>query len=140
MEYSIKQLSQNSQAFFPQTSAEAVLIKDNGEITTLDKFLQKKIENVVTPAGSGLYSYKQGQSIIITHSNSIEPNQNPTPNLIKYDNRGHIIEVVPFNKLQVKVNQEQYLEYNGQSASEVSMGDDFGIDSNNNIVLKWTNI
>lgn len=140
MEYLIKQLSQNSQIFFPQTSAEAVVVKDNEEITTLDKFLQKKIENVVAPAGSGLQSYKQNQNVIITHSNSIEPNSNPSSTLIKYDNRGHIIEVAPFGKLQIKVNQNQYIEYNGQISQELLMGDDFGIDNNNNIIIKWNNI
>lgn len=140
MEYIIKQLSQNSQTFFPQTSSEAVLVKEGGEITTLDKVLNKKIENILTPAGSGLQSYKQGLNIILTHSNSIEANQHPTPNLIKYDNRGHIIETIPFGKLNVKVNSNNYIEYNGQQGQEVLMGDDFRVDQNNNIILKWTNI
>lgn len=140
MQYIIKQLSQNSQVFFPQTSSEAVLVKDGEEVTTLDKILDKKIENIITPASSGLYSYKQGQSIILTHSNSIEANQYPTPNLIRYDNRGHIIETIPFGKLNVKVNSNNYIEYNGQQGQEVLMGDDFGVDQNNNIILKWTNI
>lgn len=140
MEYTIKQLSQNSQVFFPQTSSEAVIVKSGEEITTLDKVLIKKIENIVTPAGSGLQSYKQEQNVILTHTNSIEANQYPSPNLIKYDNRGHIIETIPFNKLNVKVNSNNYIEYNGQQKQEILMGDDFGIDQNNNIILKWTNI
>lgn len=140
MEYLIKQLSQNSQVFFPQTSSEAVLVKDKEEVTTLNKVLDKKIENITTPAGSGLQAYKQEQNIVLTHTNSIEANQNLSPNLIKYDNRGHIIETVPFRKIFVKVNSKEYIEYNGQIDQEFLMGDDFGVDSNNNIVLKWNNI
>ena len=87
MEYVIKQLSQNSQIFFPQTSAEAVLVNDSTDgVITLDKVLNKKIENIVTPAGSGLIAYKQDKSVILTHSNSIETNELLSPNLIKYDN------------------------------------------------------
>lgn len=140
MEYSIKQLSQNSQVFFPQTSAEAVLVNDTDGVITLDKVLNKKIENIVTPASSGLNAYKQDKSIMLTHSNSIEANEFLSPNLIKYDNRGHIIETAPFGSIQVKIDQEEYIEYNGQSNKEVLMGDDFGIDQNNNIILKWNNI
>lgn len=140
MEYSIKQLSQNSQIFFPQTSAEAVLVNDTDGVITLDKVLNKKIENIVTPAGSGLQAFKQDKNIVLTHSNSIEANEFLSPNLIKYDNRGHIIETAPFGSIQVKVDQEKYIEYNGQSNKEVLMGDDFGIDQNNNIILKWNNI
>ena len=140
MEYSIKQLSQNSQVFFPQTSAEAVLVNDTDGVITLDKVLNKKIENIVTPASSGLNAYKQDKSIMLTHSNSIEANEFLSPNLIKYDNRGHIIETAPCGSIQVKIDQEEYIEYNGQSNKEVLMGDDFGIDQNNNIILKWNNI
>lgn len=140
MEYLIKQLSQNSQIFFPQTSAEAVLVNDTDGVITLDKVLNKKIENIVTPAGSGLQAFKQDKNIELTHSNSIEANEFLSPNLIKYDNRGHIIETAPFGSIQVKVDQEEYIEYNGQSNKEVLMGDDFRIDQNNNIILKWNNI
>lgn len=140
MKYTIKQLSQNNQTFFPQTSVEAILVNDKEQIITLDKVLDKKIENIITHVGSGLQSFKQEQNVIITHSNSIEANQILTPNLIKYDNRGHIIEAKPFNKLNVKVNSNNYIEYNGQQKQEVLMGDDFGIDQINNIILKWTNI
>ena len=141
MEYVIKQLSQNSQIFFPQTSAEAVLVNDSTDgVITLDKVLNKKIENIVTPAGSGLIAYKQDKSVILTHSNSIETNELLSPNLIKYDNRGHIIETAPFGSIQVKVDQEKYVEYNGQSNKEILMGDDFGIDQDKNIILKWNNI
>lgn len=140
MEYSIKQLSQNDQIFFPQTSAEAVIVKDKEQVITLDKVLEKKVENIITPVGSGLQSFKQEQGVIITHSNSIEANQILTPNLIKYDNRGHIIEAKPFNSIILTVDMKEYLRYNGQEEKEIKMGNDFGIDNNNIIIIKWNNI
>lgn len=139
MEYTIKQLSQNNQVFFPQTSIEAILVNDKEQVITLDKVLNKKIENIITPAGSGLQSFKQEQNVIITHSNSIEANQILTPNLIKYDSHGHIIEAKPFNSIILTVDNEEYLKYNGQEEKQIKMGDDFGID-NNNIIIKWNNI
>lgn len=140
MEYTIKQLSQNNQTFFPQTSVEAILVNDKEQVITLDKVLDKKIENIITPVGSGLQSFKQEQNVIITHSNSIEANQILTPNLIKYDNRGHIIEAKPFNSIILTIDNEEYLKYNGQEEKEIKMGDDFGTDNNNNIIIKWNNI
>ena len=140
MEYTIKQLSQNSQTFFPQTSVEAVLVNDKEQVITLDRVLDRKIENIITPAGSGLQSFKQEQNVIITHSNSIEANQILTPNLIKYDNRGHIVEAKPFNSIILTIDNEEYLKYNGQEEKEIKMGDDFGTDNNNNIIIKWNNI
>lgn len=139
MEYTIKQLSQNNQVFFPQTSIEAILVNDKEQVITLDKVLNKKIENIITPAGSGLQSFKQEQNVIITHSNSIEDNQILAPNLIKYDSHGHIIEAKPFNSIILTVDNEEYLKYNGQEEKQIKMGDDFGID-NNNIIIKWNNI
>lgn len=140
MEYTIKQLSQNNQTFFPQTSVEAILVNDKEQVITLDKVLDKKIENIITPVGSGLQSFKQEQNVIIAHSNSIEANQILTPNLIKYDNRGHIIEAKPFNSIILTIDNGEYLKYNGQEEKEIKMGDDFGTDNNNNIIIKWNNI
>lgn len=47
MNVEIKQISENKKIIFPQTSAEAVLVKDNGKIITLDKRLNKKTIIVV---------------------------------------------------------------------------------------------
>ena len=41
MELTIKQLKQGGQVFVPQTTAEAVLVKDQTEVLTLDKVLDK---------------------------------------------------------------------------------------------------
>ena len=47
----IKVVLANNQVF-PQTVAEAVLINGD-QVTTLDKVLPKKIENIITPNNSG---------------------------------------------------------------------------------------
>jgi hypothetical protein len=44
--------------------------------------------------------------VIILHSNPIiSPNETPEPKLIKYDNRGHIIETSPVKSLKIFVNK-----------------------------------
>ena len=78
MELTIKQLKQHGQIFVPQTTAEAVLVKDGEEVITLDNMLEKKIEQIITPAGSGLQAFKQEKNIILTHSNSITANESPS--------------------------------------------------------------
>lgn len=140
MELTIKQLQQHGETFVPQTTAEAVLIKDEKEIITLDNMLERKLERIITPANSGLNSFQEGASIILTHSNSIEANEAPIPVKVQYDNRGHIIETAPINKNRVVVDNELYNEYDGSEDQVMSMGDDFGIDKNKKIILKWNNI
>ena len=71
----IKVVLANDQVF-PQTVAEAVLINGD-QVTTLDKVLPKKIENIITPNNSGLTVSKQGTSITIAHTNKITPNEIP---------------------------------------------------------------
>ena len=140
MELTIKQLQQHGEAFVPQTTAEAVLVKDGEEIITLDNMLERKLERIITPANSGLNSYQQGTSIILTHSNSIEANEAPIPVKVQYDNRGHIIGTAPINKNRVVVDNELYNEYDGSEDQVMLMGDDFGIDKDKKIILKWNNI
>ena len=139
MELPIKQLKQNSQIFVPQTVAEAVLVKDNGQVITLNTLLERKLEQIITPANSGLIAYPQGKSVVLSHSNSISANDTPEPVNIKYDNRGHIIEVEATKKLIVTVNQKGYMEYNGSNDMNLALGDDFGTDDNT-IMLKWNNL
>lgn len=136
----IKQLKQNNQIFVPQTTAEAVLVKDGENVLTLDNVLKKKIERIITPAGSGLQTFKQENNIILAHSNSITANESPSAVKIKYDNRGHIVEVAPTSNIIVMVDQENYLQYNGSEDQDLLFGDDFGIDKNNKIQLKWNNL
>lgn len=140
MELPIKQLKQNNQIFVPQTTSEAVLVKDNSEVITLDKLLDKKVENIITPANSGLQAFKQDKNIVLTHTNLITANETPSPIMIKHDSRGHIIETSQFGKLFIVVNNVGYSEYNGENNRNILLGDDFKIDENNNIVLNFNNI
>ncbi len=139
MEILIKQLKQNNQIFVPQTTAEAVLVKHNNITITLDKALERKIEAVVTPLGSGLDYTVSGKTIILTHSNSIEPKEEVKPLQVKFDNRGHIVETKPMGKLTVVVNNTKYIESDGTQDNALLFGDDFRTD-NNFIALNWNNI
>ena len=133
MELTIKQLKQHGQIFVPQTTAEAVLVKDGEEVITLDNMLERKIEQIITPAGSGLQAF----NIILAHSNSITANESPSSVKVKYDSRGHIVEVAPTSEMTVVVDQEGYFQYNGSEDRNLLLGNDFGIDEDNKIILKW---
>lgn len=130
----IKVVLANDQVF-PQTVAEAVLI-NGGQVTTLDKVLPKKIENIITPNNSGLTVSKQGTSITIAHTNKITPNEIPESYLIQYDQNGHIVSTEPIKKQITTVNNIVYSQYDGNADSNINFGDDFTI-NNNSISLKW---
>lgn len=130
----IKVVLANDQVF-PQTVAEAVLINGD-QVTTLDKVLPKKIENIITPNNSGLTVSKQGTSITIAHTNKITPNEIPKSYLIQYDQNGHIVSTEPIKKQITTVNNIVYSQYDGNADSNINFGDDFTI-NNNNISLKW---
>lgn len=140
MELTIKQLKQHGQIFIPQTTAEAVLVKDGEEVITLDNMLERKVEQVITPAGSGLSAYRQGKNVILTHSNSITANESPSSVKVKYDSRGHIVETIPTSAITVIVDQEGYLQYNGSEDRNLLLGNDFEIDEDNKIILKWNHL
>ena len=133
----IKVVLANDQVF-PQTVAEAVLINGD-QVTTLDKVLPKKIENIITPNNSGLTVSKQGTSITIAHTNKITPNEIPKSYLIQYDQNGHIVSTEPIKKQITTVNNIVYSQYDGNADSNINFGDDFTI-NNNNISLKWGHI
>ena len=133
----IKVVLANNQVF-PQTVAEAVLINGD-QVTTLDKVLPKKIENIITPNNSGLTVSKQGTSITIAHTNKITPNEIPKSYLIQYDQNGHIVSTEPIKKQITTVNNIVYSQYDGNADSNINFGDDFTI-NNNSISLKWENI
>lgn len=133
----IKAVLANDQVF-PQTVAEAVLINGD-QVTTLDKILPKKIENIITPNNSGLTVSKQGTSITIAHTNKITPNEIPKSYLIQYDQNGHIVSTEPIKKQITTVNNIVYSQYDGNADSNINFGDDFTI-NNNNISLKWEDI
>ena len=123
---------------FPQTVAEAVLINGD-QVTTLDKVLPKKIENIITSNNSGLTVSKQGTSITIAHTNKITPNEIPKSYLIQYDQNGHIVSTEPIKKQIITVNNIVYSQYDGNADSNINFGDDFTI-NNNSISLKWEDI
>ena len=133
----IKVVLANDQVF-PQTVAEAILINGD-QVTTLDKVLPKKIENIITPNNSGLTVSKQGTSITIAHTNKITPNEIPKSYLIQYDQNGHIVSTEPIKKQITTVNNIVYSQYDGNADSNINFGDDFTI-NNNNISLKWEDI
>lgn len=133
----VKVILANDQVF-PQTVAEAVLINGD-QVTTLDKVLPKKIENIITPNNSGLTVSKQGTSITIAHTNKITPNDIPKSYLIQYDQNGHIVSTEPIKKQITTVNNIVYSQYDGNADSNINFGDDFTI-NNNNISLKWEDI
>ena len=133
----IKVVLANDQVF-PQTVAEAVLINGD-QVTTLDKVLSKKLENIITPNNSGLTVSKQGTSITIAHTNKITPNEISKSYLIQYDQNGHIVSTEPIKKQITTVNNIVYSQYDGNADSNINFGDDFTI-NNNNISLKWEDI
>lgn len=133
----IKVVLANDQVF-PQTVAEAVLVNGD-QVTTLDKVLPKKIENIITPNNSGLTVSKQGTSITIAHTNKITPNEIPKSYLIQYDQNGHIVSTEPIKKQITTVNNIVYSQYDGNADSNINFGDDFTI-NNNSISLKWEDI
>lgn len=133
----IKVILANDQVF-PQTVAEAVLINGD-QVTTLDKVLPKKIENIITPNNSGLTVSKQGTSITIAHTNKITPNEIHKSYLIQYDQNGHIVSTEPIKKQITTVDNIVYSQYDGNADSNINFGDDFTI-NNNNISLKWEDI
>lgn len=133
----VKVILANDQVF-PQTVAEAVLINGD-QVTTLDKVLSKKIEQIITPDNSGLTTSKQGTSVIVTHTNKIMPNEAPKSYLIQYDQNGHIVNTEPIKKQITTVNNAVYSQYDGNTDSNINFGDDFTI-NNNNISLRWENI
>jgi hypothetical protein len=114
----------------PVTAAEAVMVNHITGVRRLDEVLKFKIEEIVTPVGSGLSSYKLDNGVVVTHSNSIDPSVDELkPKLIKYDNRGHIIETSDFGKLKVTVNGNLNTTYDGSTSAFVHFGEDF-MDSN----------
>lgn len=134
---SIKQLKQNNQVFFPQTAAEAILVKRGSNIITLDQALQLKIESVEAPADSGLTTSRTGQQVIVRHSNpTIQSNSAPEPLLVQHDHKGHIVNSAPMGKFTIMVEGRPLVETNGAENSSLSFGDDFTTDGTN-IKLTW---
>ena len=140
MSLPLKFLKQKEETILPITASEAVLVKTATGVKHLDDVLKMKIEEVVTPVGSGLTSQRIDNRVIIYHSNNINPSiEELKPKLIKYDNRGHITETSDFGKLKVIVNDEEYSQYNGSSDKYLQLGDDFE-NNNGKIQIRWNTI
>lgn len=135
----IKKLKQEGQIFVPLTVSEAVLVNEGGAVITLDKVLKRKIEDIITPAGSGLNAIPSGTTVTIVHTNSIEATSNPQLLKVQYDNRGHITQTSEPDPLIISVNGEGYRQYNGNESINVLMGDDFQTEDGK-IQLRWNNI
>ena len=136
----LKFLKQKGETILPITVSEAVLVKNTTGVKHLDEVLKMKIEEVITPVGSGLTSQRIDNGVIIAHSNNIDPSiEELKPKLIKYDNRGHITETSDFGKLKVIVNNEEYSQYNGSSDKYLQLGDDFE-NNNGKIQIRWNTI
>lgn len=133
----LKFLKQKGETILPITVSEAVLVKNTTGVKHLDEVLKMKIEEVITPVGSGLTSQIIDNGVIITHSNNIDPSiEELKPKLIKYDNRGHITETSDFGNLNIIVNDEKYTQYNGSSDKYLQLGDDFE-NNNGKIQIRW---
>lgn len=132
----IVKLLQNNQQVAPQVIAESVLVKRDSVIT-LDKVLDKKVEIVTTSDSSGLVITRSGTTVDISHKNTITVNNTPEAKLIQYDNTGHIIATADTKKHSIIVNTVEYNQYDGNTDTTTSFGDDFTIDSTNNIALTW---
>ena len=136
----LKFLKQKGETILPITVSEAVLVKNATGVKHLDEVLKMKIEEVITPVGSGLTSQIIDNGVIIAHSNNIDSSiEELKPKLIKYDNRGHITETSDFGKLKVIVNDEEYSQYNGSSDKYLQLGDDFE-NNNGKIYIRWNTI
>lgn len=136
----VKQLKQNGQIIVPQTVAEAVLVKSNNSVITLNKALDKKQDKILTPIDSGLKQVLQNGQIILTHSNNITPNEKPQALLIKHDSHGHIIESVPSGNITISIQDNPIIESNKTEDQNLNLGDDFELDITNTIKLKFNNL
>ena len=133
----LKKNKQKGETILPITVSEAVLVKNATGVKHLDEVLKMKIEEVITPVGSGLTSQRIDNGVIIAHSNNIDPSiEELKPKLIKYDNRGHITETSDFGKLKITVNNQEYTQYNGSSDKSLQLGDDFE-NNNGKIQIRW---
>ncbi len=140
MSLPLKFLKQKGETILPITVSEAVLVKNATGVKHLDEVLKMKIEEVITPVGSGLTSQIIDNGVIIYHSNNINPSvEELKPKLIKYDNRGHITETSDFGKLNITVNNENYIQYDGSSDKNLQLGDDFE-NNNGKIQISWKTI
>lgn len=123
----------------PQTTAEAVAVLDKGQVLTLDKVLNKKLEKVTPVENSGITILENGINITIDHTNKVEPLLTPKAKIIAYDSNGHITQSKDLGKHTILVNDNVITEYTGNEDKQTEFGDDFTI-KDSRIQLQWNNI
>ena len=111
MSQQIEQLKHGTTLIFPRTSQEAVLVIYKNRVQTLEDYINR---------------------IVITS------NESPQNLKVQYNKQGEIINTEPIEKLNIFVNEEQYVKYDGNIEANLNFGDDFIIE-NNNIKLTWGN-
>ncbi len=136
----IKQLKQGSQLIVPQTTAEAVLVKTSETVLRLDTALSLKSGLIITPDNSGLSKTVQNDTVILTHSNVVEPTDSEKPIMIKYDSHGHITGSKLLLPLNIIVNNKELISHSGGTENNLKFGDDFTTDQDDNIKLNWNNL
>lgn len=134
----IKQLKQGETIIAPQTVAEAVLVKQGSTIITLDKVINKKIDNVTST--EELTVTRKGNDIDITHTNQIQSTDTPRPLQVQYDSSGHIINSASLGKLTILANGQTIIESDGSDDQQLRFDDNFEKDDNNNITIRWNNL
>ena len=135
----IKQLKQGETTIAPQTVAEAVLVKQGSTIITLDKVINKKIDNVTST--EELTVTRKGNDIDITHTNQIQPTDTPRPLQVQYDSSGHIINSASLGKLTILANGQTVIESDSSNDQQLRFDDNFEKDNNNNnITIRWNNL
>lgn len=107
----VEQLKHGTTLIFPVTSQEAVLITYKNRVQTLGDYINRTV---------------------------VTPNESPQNVKVQYNKQGEIINTEPVEKLNIFVNGEQCVKYDGNTEATLNFGDDF-INENNNIKLIWGN-
>ena len=111
MSQQIEQLKHGTTLIFPRTSQEAVLINYKNKVQTLGSYINRTV---------------------------IPPNERLQNIKVQYNKQGEIINTEPVEKLNIFINGEQCVKYDGNTEANLNFGDDF-INENNNIKLIWGN-
>lgn len=111
MSQQIEQLKHGTTLIFPRTSQEAVLVNYQNKTQTLGDYINRTI---ITP-NTSLQNLK-----------------------VQYNKQGEIISTEPVEKLNIFVDEEQCIKYDGNTEANLNFGDDF-INENNSIKLTWRN-
>lgn len=111
MSQQIEQLKHGTTLVFPRTSQEAVLVNYENKVQTLEGYINRTV---------------------------ITPNESPQNIKVQYNKQGEIINTEPVEKLNILINGEQCVKYDGNTEVNLNFGDDF-INKNNNIELTWGN-